>query len=223
MRRGPVVLAAAVLGSLVAVAPAPTGQGGVGRRPVFFNDSVNVERLLLLPGGVEAPHTHAYPMIVVQLTAGDQEAQNGESRTKGTRSPGQVDFVARDATHASVNVGREPFEVLTIGINPERLRGGTAPAAPAPAGVTRMPIVDNADASVTRLDFAPSARETVHMHPYDLVVVPLTTSRVEVQIGAEKETKTLNAGDAFFIPRFEPHAVANIDTKTLTVLGVVIK
>jgi quercetin dioxygenase-like cupin family protein len=53
--------------------------------------------------------------------------------------------------------------------------------------------------------------------------VPLTTSRVEIQVGNEKETKTLTPGDAFFIPRFEPHAVANIGPEKLTVLGVVIK
>jgi len=220
MLRYPAVVAALFLSSFTLV---QAGQGGVGRRPVFTNDSVAIERLLLLPGSDEAPHTHAYPMVVVQLTRGDAEMQNADARTKGTRNPGAVDFIATNATHSAANVGGAPFEVLTIGINPERLRGGTAPPATAPAGVTRTPILDNADATVTRLEFAPSAREPVHMHPYDLVVVPLTTSHIELQIGTEKEMKTLTPGDAFFIPRFEPHAVANVGPDTLTVLGVVIK
>lgn len=204
MPRRLAVVATLLLGSALA-ALAQTSQGGFGRRPVFTNDSVSVERILMLPGSREAPHTHAYPMIVVQLTAGT------------------VDFIARDMTHTAANAGGTPFEMLTIAINPERLRGGTAPPAAAPAGVTRTPVLDNTDATITRLEFAPSARETVHMHPYDLVVVPLTTSHIELQLGTEKDMKTLTPGDAFFIPRFEPHAVANLGPETLAVLGVVIK
>jgi quercetin dioxygenase-like cupin family protein len=222
MSRTPVALIALVTAALAAGMSAE-GQGGFGRRPVFSNESVSVERLLLLPGSLEGPHTHGYPMIVVQLTAGTAETQNGEAVIKGARAPGTVEFISSTATHASANVGSGPFEVLTISINPERLRGGTAPPAPAPAGVTRTPIFDNADATTARLDFAPSSRETVHMHPYDLVVVPLTTSRIELQVGSEKEMRNLSPGDAFFIPRFEPHAMANIDSGTLSVLGIVIK
>lgn len=222
MRRSLVALTALALVTMALRAPV-YGQGGFGRRPVFTNDSVDVARLLLLPGAVETPHTHAYPMIVVQLSGGEVETQNGAARTTGARSPGHADFIARDADHAIANLGKTPFEVLTISLNPDRLRGGTAAPTPAPAGVTRTPVVDNADASVTRLEFAAAAREPVHMHPYDLVVVPLTTSNVEIQIGTVKETKTLTPGDAFFIPRFEPHAVASLGPATLAVLGVIIK
>jgi quercetin dioxygenase-like cupin family protein len=202
---------------------AQIGQGDFGRRPVFTNESVDVTRLLLLPGSSEAPHSHGYSIMFVHLTSGDTEALTGTSTTKGARAAGSVEFVSKDVLHAIANVGREPFELLTIAFNPDRLRGGTAAPAPPPAGITRTPLLDNTDATVTRLEFAPSARETVHMHPYDLVVVPLTAARVDVEIGSTRETRALTPGDAFFIERFEPHAVANLGSEAMIVLGVAIK
>ena len=199
------------------------GQGAPTRRPLFDNPAVEVVRLLLPPGAREMPHTHPYSFLIVHLTRGDVEMRKGNEVVREVRDPGAVDFVAREVSHAAANAGSAAFEVLTIAFKPDRVPGGQgSPTAP-PPGVTPRRVTDNADATVTRLDFGPSAREAVHVHPYDLVVVPLTAARVEIQIGTSKEMRMLAPGDAVFIPRSEPHAFANLTAEPFAVLGVAIK
>ncbi|MBI4264169.1 MAG: hypothetical protein HY657_07325 [Acidobacteria bacterium] len=129
---------------------------------------------------------------------------------RGGLTAGDVEFIGRDLRHAAANVGTSPFEVVVAAIKPDRVPGGVAAPAPLPPGVTRTGVLDNPEVTAARLEFAPAAREMVHTHPYDLVVVPLTSSRLEVQIGNGKETKEYAVGEAVFIARNEPHAVANL-------------
>lgn len=213
----------AILAGVVVQAQAPAAPPGFGVRPVLENATVNMIRLLLAPGAREQPHTHSYSMLVVWLTRGDVEMLSGAASTKRTRQPGELEFIARETSHAAANVGTSPFEVLVIAIKPDRVRAGTAPPGPSPANIVRTPLLDNADAGVTRVEFAPTGREQMHTHPYDLIGVVMTPGRLELQVGNNKEAKAYSIGDVFFIPRNESHAGANVGTSPFVVLGVAIK
>jgi len=190
---------------------------------VLDNATITAVRLKLAPGAKEQPHTHAYPMLVVVLTKGEMEMRNGEGHTKGARKVGDVEFVAAGVSHNAANVGAAPLEALVLAIKPERVRGGTAPPAQALPGVTRKPLLDNPDVKVTRLEFEAEVREAVHTHPYDLLVVPTTPARLDIQVGDKKHVRGYAIGEAIFIPRTVPHAVANVGTASFRILGIAIK
>jgi quercetin dioxygenase-like cupin family protein len=196
---------------------------GITRAPLIENDTVMMARLRMAPGAREDMHTHPFSAIVIQLDAGEVDMRLGDARGTSRRPAGFVEHIARDVPHAAANVGKTPFDLVTIAIKPDRKRGGEAPAQPAPAGITRSQVLDNEDALVTRVDFAPHAREPVHSHPFDLVVVPLTAGRLEVRVGERVDTRDYAPGEAMFLPRDIPHAVANAGGAPLTLLSVSIK
>jgi quercetin dioxygenase-like cupin family protein len=196
---------------------------GITRTPLIENDSVMMARLRMAPGAKEDLHTHPFAAIVIQLTGGDVEMRMADARTTSSRPAGFVEFIANNVPHAAANAGRTPFDLVTIALKPERKRGGEAPAQAAPAGITRSPVLDNADAQVTRVEFAPQAREPVHSHPFDLVVVPLTGGRLEVRVGERVDAREYAPGEAMFLPRDIPHAVSNVGSAPITVFSVRIK
>lgn len=213
-----------VVGSLLV--QASTSQNpppGITRTPLIENDTVMMARLRMAPGAKEDIHTHPFSAIVVQLDSGDVDMRLGDARTSGSRPAGFVEFIGREVPHAAANVGASAFHLVTIAIKPDRRRGGDAPAVAAPAGITRTPVLENDDARVTRVEFAASAREPVHSHPFDLVVVPLTAGRIELRLGERVETRQYAAGEPMFLPRDTPHAVANAESTKLDVLSVGIK
>lgn len=203
-------------------AQAPT-QAGFSRTPLFDNATVNVFRLMLQAGARETPHTHPNSMLVVWISRGEVEMLNGQRQPPRTRNVGEVEFFAREVTHAASNAGSAPFELVVIDIKPDRIPGGIAPPAPPPAGVSRTPVLDNPEVTATRLEFSASTREPIHTHPYDLVVIPLTASKLEVQIGGDKQTRDYAPGNSLFIARNQPHAVANVGPGPFLVMGVAIK
>lgn len=211
-----------VSSGLVAYAQLPPTPG-VAVRPLFDNPSVVVARLLLLPGAREMPHTHAYPLVIIAVSRGDVEFLKGSATNRSTWQIGDVQVVERDARHAGANMGDMPVEVLAISIKPDRVKGGTAPPLPRPPGITAIDVLDSADAAVRRVELAPGAREVIHTHPYDFVVVPVTNGRMELQLAGKTETKDYAPGDAFFITRNTPHAVANVGKERFALLGVTIK
>jgi quercetin dioxygenase-like cupin family protein len=223
-------LALAVLGA-VTVALATSGladeQGapppGITRTPLIENETVMMARLRMAPSAKEDLHTHPYSAVVIQLDAGDVDMRVGDAHNVGRRHAGFVEFIAKEVSHAAANVGAQPFDVVTIAIKADRKPGGDAPAAAAPAGITRTPVLDNADARVTRVEFSPAAREPVHSHPFDLVVVPLTSGQLEVRLGDRVETREYTAGEPMFLPRDVPHAVSNVGRAAITVFSIGIK
>lgn len=196
---------------------------GITRTPLIENDTVMMARLRMAPGAAEDIHTHPFSAIVIQLDAGEVDMRLGNARSTSRRPAGFVEFIGRDVPHAAANVGAAPFDVVTIAIKPDRKAGGEAPAAPPPAGITRSPVLDNAEARVTRVEFAPQAREPVHSHPFDLVVVPLTAGRFEVRVGDRVETRDYAQGEPMFLPRDVPHAVSNVGSAAITVFSIGIK
>jgi quercetin dioxygenase-like cupin family protein len=219
------IVTAVVLAAVAAAvsAQAPLGPNGIGRRPVFDNATVDVAQLLLLPGARETPHTHTSPMIIIQLSRGTFETRNGTVSGTRTREPGEVEFVGVNSMHAAANPGVSPFELIVVTLNPARVRGGTADAQTAPPGITRRGLIDNSDATISRVDFAPAAREPVHTHPYDLVVVPIRAAMLDLQVGTARETRGYAAGEAIFIARNQRHAVANPGPEAFAVVAIAVK
>lgn len=196
---------------------------GITRTPLIENDTVMMARLRMAPGAKEDLHTHPFSAIVIQLDAGEVDMRMGDARSTSRRPAGFVEFIANNVPHAAANVGKAAFDLVTIAIKPDRKRGGDAPAQPSPAGITRSPVLDNQDARVTRVEFAPQAREPVHAHPFDLVVVPLTAGRLEVRVGERVETRDYAPGEPIFLPRDITHTVSNVGGAPITVFSVGIK
>jgi quercetin dioxygenase-like cupin family protein len=217
----PKVLAVLVL---AASAARPAAQApGVKVAPMLDNATVAVERVRLAPGAAQPPHTHVYAELLVILSRGELEMHAGAARSKEHRSPGDVEFVKAGVSHFGVNAGDGPLDVMTVAIKADRTHGGTSPLPQPMPGVTRKSVLDNAELSVTRFEFEPDAREPVPTHPYDLLVVPTTAARLDVQLGAKKEVRSYAVGEAIFVPRSVPHAVANVGTASFQVLGIAIK
>ena len=196
---------------------------GITRTEIENNATALIARLRMAPGARENVHTHPFSAVVVQIGAGDVEMRLGDGHTTTRRAHGFVEFIPRDVPHAAANVGREAFDVVTIALKSDRRPGGAAPASEAPAGITRQPLLENAEARVTHVTFAPQAREPVHTHPFDLVVVQLTAGRVEIRVGDQVSTREHAAGEVVFLPRDVPHAVSNADAGPLAILSVGIK
>jgi len=215
-------LAAGAAAVIVAAQP-PTMPPGITRTVLVDNTSVMMARLGMAPGAQEEIHTHPFSAVVVQIGDGHVDMRLGSAHTRGQRPHGFVDFIPRELPHAAGNAGTTAFDVVTIAIKPDRTPGGEAPASAAPEGITRTLGLDNAEARVTLVGFAIGAREPIHTHPFDLVVVQLTPGRVEVRLGDEVTVKEHAAGDVLFLPRNVPHAVSNVGGAPFEALSVGIK
>jgi quercetin dioxygenase-like cupin family protein len=218
---GLVVVGVTTLGTAAQQAGAPSP--GITRTELENNATALIARLRMAPGAREDVHSHPFSAVVVQIGAGDVDMRLGDARSTTRRPHGFVEFIPKEVPHAAGNVGREPFDVVTIAMKPDRRPGGDAPASPAPTGITRMPVLDNAETRVTHVTFAPSAREPVHTHPFDLVVVPLTPGRVELRLGDDVSTRDYVVGEVIFLPRDVPHAVSNVGGGAFEMLSVGIK
>jgi quercetin dioxygenase-like cupin family protein len=204
-------------------AGAQTMPPGITRTQLLDNASVMVARLRMAPGARETVHTHPFSAVIVQLDAGDVEMRVGTRRETARRERAHVDFIAAEMPHAAANTGTTPFDLVTVALKPDRKPGGTQAAADAPPGITRTPVLDNAQARATRVAFAPGAREPVHMHPYDLLVVMLDAATVELLLGPATSVKEYAAGDVIFLPRSVPHSVSSRHPESFEIVSVGIK
>lgn len=218
-----IALACALGGALAGAARAQNPPPGITRTALIENDTVMMARLRMAPGAKEDVHTHPFSAVVVQVDAGEVDMRLGDAHATSRRPAGFVEFIPREVPHAAANVGTTAFDLVTIALKPDRRPGGDAPAAAVPAGITRTAVLDNGEARVTRVEFAPAAREPVHSHPFDLVVVALTAGRIELQLGGRIETKDYAAGEPMFLPRDIPHAVSNAGGVPLRVLSIGVK
>jgi quercetin dioxygenase-like cupin family protein len=207
----------------VFAAGAQTMPPGITRTQLLDNDTVMIARLRMAPGAREAVHTHPFSAVVVQIDPGDVEMRLGTRRETATRETGHVEFIAAEIPHAAANAGATPFDVVTIALKPDRKPGGTQAPTEAPKGIARQQVLDNAQARATRVTFAPGAREPVHMHPYDLVVVTLTKARIELLLGPATTVNDYAAGDVIFLPRNVPHAVSSQNAEPFDVVSVGVK
>jgi len=97
-----------------------------------------------------------------------------------------------------------------------------APAGP-PAGVTRMPVLDNDTVTLTRFRFAPGAKEMPHTHPFSMLTVQLTRGELDLLNGPSHTTRTVEAGNVERFPTEITHANANVGAMPWDLMGVVLK
>lgn len=211
------------LGAAAVDAQTPAPVPGRTVTPLFENGTLSAVKLTFAPGSRETPHTHPYPLLVIVTNHGEMEMSNGGPAMKGSRAPGDCEFVAAGVTHAAANVGSTPLEAIALNLKADRVKGGVAPAPQPLPGLARTPMSSNDDLVVTRLEFDADVREPVHTHPYDLVVVPISAGSLDLQIGNKKSVHNSPVGEAIFIPRGVPHAAANVGTTPLRILGIAIK
>ncbi len=208
---------------LLLAALAQTTPAGITRTALIENDTVMIARLRMAPGAREEVHTHPFSAVVVQIGAGDVETRVGTRRDTARREPGHVDFIAAEMPHASANAGALSFDLVTVALKPDRQRGGVQAPSASPAGIARSQLLDNAEARATRVTFDPRAREAVHSHPFDMVVVQVTPGRMEVLVGGTKDTREYAAGEVVWLPRDVPHAVSNAGDRPFTVVSIGVK
>jgi quercetin dioxygenase-like cupin family protein len=207
----------------VLAAAAQTTPPGITRTQIFDNQTVMIARLRMAPGARETVHTHPFSAVVVQLEAGDVEMRVGTRRETARRDRGHVEFIAAEMPHAAANAGTAPFDLVTIALKPDRKPGRTQAPAEAPKGITRKPLLDNPQAAATHVTFSAGAREPVHMHPYDLVVVPLTAARMELLLGPATTVQDYAPGDVIFLPRDVPHSVSSRHPEPFELVSVGVK
>jgi quercetin dioxygenase-like cupin family protein len=206
------------------MAQMPNVPAGVTRTQLLDNASALVARLKFEPAAAESIHTHPFSAVMIQLTAGDVQMTIGSEKTSDRRTPGFAWFIPNGAPHAAVNVGTGACEFVTVAIKPGvHSSASNPPAAPAVAGIDRTPVFDNAEARAAMVSFQPGAREVMHSHAYDLVLVQLSPGRVETALGSEKTTADLGAGTVQFLPHDVSHAVANVGAASFELMSVALK
>ena len=89
-------------------------------------------------------------------------------------------------------------------------------------GITRTTLKDDAKSTVTRVRFAPGATEPPHTHPYDVILVPVTSGPVDVGNGSTNLT-TWKAGEVQFVPKDVTHHVGNRGTVPFELIAIALK
>jgi quercetin dioxygenase-like cupin family protein len=222
-----IMLIAATLAATVLTTGLPldaqTPPPGIAGTPLFDNSSVRVVKFQFLPGAREMPHTHPFGVLVIMASPGDTELLKGTETVTRTRQIGDAEFTEPNERHAWANVGSSPLEMIVVQPKPDRVPGGTAPAMPRPANISSKDVLDATDVTVRRVEFEPGAREVEHTHPYDFLIVPVTTHPMQVSVNGKAETKSYPAGSALYIARGTPHWVGNPSQEKAALLGVVVK
>jgi quercetin dioxygenase-like cupin family protein len=211
--------AVAVIGAL----QAPTPPHDITRTVLADNPTVLIARLGMAPAARETPHTHPFSAVVVQISAGQVEMELDGKKVTERREAGHLQFIPKQIMHAAANVGPGSFDLVTIAIKPNRAPASSAPATEPPPGITRRVILDNDEARATNVRFAPGAREPIHSHPFDLVLIQLTPAKMEVQVGDEKTVKDYDVGAVIFLPRNISHAVSSAHPAPFEILSVAIR
>ena len=146
----------------------------------------------------------------MQLTQGDIDLTIGSQRASGPREAGSIAFVPPRTPQSARNIAqRGATDVVVVRFRPGRTPAPSMPSVDAPAGITRTPLLDNAETRVVRVEFSTTGREPVHTHPYDLITLQISPGRVEILDGEAKTTDNRDPGFAKFVPRERTHAYAS--------------
>lgn len=92
---------------------------GLGASPEIVNRYYRAFRVSLASEASTAPHKHAWPVVVVQQTAGELTIDGSSHAT--TTEPGKFAFHDGSGTHLVKNTGRVTTEFVEV-----ELRGGSA-------------------------------------------------------------------------------------------------
>ena len=122
-------------------------------------------------------------------------------------------------THRATLVALALVAPLLVGAQSSVDLAGTRPATP---GITRTTLKDDAKVSVARVQFAPGATEVAHTHPYDIMIIPVTSGPVSMQVG-DRKTTSLKSGEVQFVPRDVSHYVGNTGNAEFVLIAVAVK
>jgi quercetin dioxygenase-like cupin family protein len=181
-----------------------TGSRPVVRTRLLENATAIVTRAVVPPGTHDSMLSEG-PLIVVNLKSGE------------------VSFQAAGSARATTNDSGEAFEQIEIALKPSRPSAPAAPPTEAPPGITRTTLIDNADARIVRVRFAPGSREPVHAHPNDLLTVQLTPGKYDIVLGSSRQSGDRPAGFTRFLPRDLSHAYVSTDSEPFELVSVSIK
>lgn len=97
--------------------------------------------------------------------------------------------------------------LVTAGSLADRLRAQSGATEP-----ERTPVLQNETVAVTRLRFGPGARESVHTHPFPLVLIQMTSGDIAVQ---EQSTTKRGGrvGEVWYVPADRPHAITRLSNE----------
>ena len=96
--------------------PAAPAVPGIARTPVFENAEARVVKVQFEPGSREVVHSHAYDLLLVQLSPGRVETRLGSGQTVTDFGAGAIQFLPRDVPHAVANVGSAVFELVSVAL-----------------------------------------------------------------------------------------------------------
>jgi len=209
--------------SLLFTALVPLPLGGIERTEVLNNASAIVARLNMTAGAREEVHSHPFSAVAIQLTPGDVEMTVGGRTTTEKAGTGQTWFIGKESPHAAANVGGASLEVITVVIKSGSGVAESGPAVPLPAGITRTPLLENAETRVVRVHFQPGAREALHSHPFDLLVIQLGRGRMEARVGSHESVADREPGQVLYLPKNVPHLVGNAGGTAFEVMSVALK
>ena len=102
---------------------------------------------------------------------------------------------------------------------PAGVRAGGRRAAQEPQ---RTSVLDNATATVTKVQLAPGAAESVHVHAFPLLIVQISGGTVNI---SDREMVRIGSrpGEVWFIPAGTRHAAANRSNAGVELLAIAIK
>jgi oxalate decarboxylase/phosphoglucose isomerase-like protein (cupin superfamily) len=76
---------------------------------------------------------------------------------------------------------------------------------------------------VTRLRFGRRTGETVHTHPFPLLIVQLTSGGVDLTMSDARARGPREAGLVTFVPVNTPHAVMNAGAQSFDLIAIALK
>jgi hypothetical protein len=230
------MVAVAIVVPLRTSAQAPAAGAQSGQTPgdpyhritLIDNPRVIVERLTLQPGQRTDPagktHTDPRDVVVVQLTPGDIYMNTGEASETGHQDTGKVWWISTPHQHSLANVGKDPFDLITIHLKePAQATAPPPPAPPTPANpanpgavnfMQRVVKLEN-DRVIAYLETEQIGQRTdppgrVHPDPRDGVVIMMTPGNIEFYTGEKIETGHQEIGKTWWMPK-PPflHSLAN--------------
>lgn len=99
--------------------------------------------------------------------------------------------------------------VLSAGVLAPFSARAQAPGPPSTA-IENTPLFANDRVSAIKLSFPPGARESLHAHPFDIVVIQLTPGEVELVLDGKESSGAIMPGVVTYIPAQMVHSAGNV-------------
>jgi quercetin dioxygenase-like cupin family protein len=110
------------------------------------------------------------------------------------------------------------FFTALIAITPAaaQIKSGKSTTEP---GITRRLLVDQPTVHTFRTSYAPGAMESHGPHPYDVVLVPLNSGTIHLNVAGQPDP-LWRPGEAIFIKRGTDHQLVNVGKTAIEFVSV---